>query len=387
MKNQKQLFSLQKDIHYLNCAFKAPLLKSVEAAAIKALQTDRNPIGIQPKDFFSRPKKVRKEFGKLVNCEAERVAIIPSVSYGLATALHNIKCKKGKHAITIENEFPSGYLSLKKWCETHHATLKVINSDSKKELKGKTWNKDILKSINEETAVVVLSSVHWMNGIKFDLEKIGQKCRSVGAKFIIDGTQSVGALPIDVQKCNIDVLVCASYKWLLGSYSLALAHFGEHFDNGTPLEESWTNRTNAENFTELTNYAENYQQKAARYNVGESSSFILMPMLHTALKQINTWTPSEIQAYAGKLTEPLFEYLENLGVRQEPKSYQANHLFGLKLPTDIDMELLKENLVKHNIYLSVRGAYLRVAVNIFNTKQDISKLIEVIEMTRNGNRN
>ncbi|MGX7836112.1 aminotransferase class V-fold PLP-dependent enzyme, partial [Campylobacter fetus subsp. venerealis] len=75
------------------------------------------------------------------------------------------------------------------WCDKHHAELKVIGADKEVAKLGESWNKNILESISPETAVVLMSSVHWMNGLKFDLESIGQKCKTVGAIFIVDGTQ------------------------------------------------------------------------------------------------------------------------------------------------------------------------------------------------------
>src|SRR5690606_18561046 len=134
-----------------------------------------------------------------------------------------------------------------------------------------------------------ISSVHWMNGLRFDLKAIGEKCSSVGARFIVDGTQSVGALPMDVEEFKIDALICATYKWLLGPYSLGLVFMGKAFDDGVPLEESWMNRKNSMDFSTLTHYESEYEESAARYNVGETSNFILMPMLRESLAQINSW--------------------------------------------------------------------------------------------------
>ncbi|MEZ4722552.1 MAG: aminotransferase class V-fold PLP-dependent enzyme [Flavobacteriales bacterium] len=95
----------------------------------------------------------------------------------------------------------------------------------------------------------------------------------------MDGTQSVGAMHMDVMRYNIDALVCAGYKWLLGPYSIGMAYIGETFNDGIPLEETWMNRTNAQDFSHLTDYDPVYQPGAARYSIGESSQFILLPML------------------------------------------------------------------------------------------------------------
>ena len=80
MRNQKHLFSLQEDIHYLNCAYKAPLLKSCEVAATKALKDDRNPIGRTPEHFFKDLGIIKSEFSKIVKCNPSQVAIIRSLT-------------------------------------------------------------------------------------------------------------------------------------------------------------------------------------------------------------------------------------------------------------------------------------------------------------------
>ena len=77
--------------------------------------------------------------------------------------------------------------------------------------------------------------MHWTDGTLFDLAAIGERCREVGAALVVDATQSVGALDFDVQAVQPDVLIVATYKWLLGPYSLSLAYFGPRFDDGEPL--------------------------------------------------------------------------------------------------------------------------------------------------------
>jgi selenocysteine lyase/cysteine desulfurase len=382
MDSQKHLFSLDPDIHYLNCGYKAPLMKTAEQAAIKALIQERNPTSIAPEDFFTLPKEVKARFAELVNCDTLQVALIPSSSYGFATALANVICDIGQHAIVLEDEFPSGYFSLKTWCDANQAELKVIGPDKNSATLGESWNRNLLESITDETALVLMSSVHWMNGLKFDLESIGQKCKSVGVIFIVDGTQSVGAADMDVKRFKIDALICASYKWLLGPYGMGISYFGQAFEGGQPLEESWMNRTNSQDFANLTNYDQEYSESSGRYNVGEMSNFILLPMLNEALKQVSEWTVSEIERYCHELTIPLYEYLKSRNVVLEDERYVSHHLFGLKLPEDVDGELLKSNLLNKKVSVSNRGGYLRVSVNMFNTTKDIEKLIQVLECSR-----
>lgn len=382
MDSQKHLFRLDPEIHYLNCGYKGPLMKAAEQAAVQALIRDRNPSSITPEDFFNTAKEVKGRFADLVNCDPLQVALIPSTSYGFATALGNISCEPGQHAIVLKDEFPSGYFSLKTWCHKNQAILRVIGPDKDAQTPGESWNKKILDSITSETAVVLMSSVHWMNGLKFDLESIGQKCKTVGAIFIVDGTQSTGAAEMDVKRFKIDALICASYKWLFGPYGMGISYFGPAFDGGEPLEESWLNRTNSQDFGNLTKYDHEYTEESGRYNVGEMSNFILLPMLNESLKQINEWTVKEIENYCRELTNPLYDYLEIRGVTVEEEQYTSHHIIGLKLPVEFDPELLKSTLQANKISVSNRGENLRISVNVFNTTEDINQLIDALESSR-----
>lgn len=378
MKNQKALFNLDPSVHYLNCAYMSPMLKSVEEKGIAGIKRKRNPFEVTPIDFFTEADEVRALFATMVNCRPSQVAWIPSASYGLSTAVKNVVGGKGKHAITIKEEFPSGVFPLRRWCQEQGSDLIVIDAELPEGSQGKVWNEKILNAINTDTAMVLISSIHWMNGLRFDLEKIGTRCREVGATFIVDATQSLGALPIDVQANKIDVLVSACYKWMMGPYSCGLAYFSEDFDEGVPLEETWMNRGNAVNFRGLTEYDMEYKPGAGRYNVGESGNFILLPMVKEALRQLQAWDIDEIQSYCKSLTDPLIEYCQEIGCPIEDESYRVGHLVGLNLPQSVDLEALLISLQTDRIKVSVRGNTIRVAPNVYNTPEDIEALRKTI---------
>jgi len=378
MLTQKNLFQLPDDIHYLNCAYMSPLLKSVEEAGINGMQKKRNPANIKADDFFAEAATVREQFGALVNCDAAQVAIIPSASYGLKTAVNNLPTNKGKFAITIGDEFPSGYYSIEAWCKENNKELVVIKAPETKNSRAEKWNEQLLESINADTVAVVMSSIHWMDGTMFNLEAIGKRCKETGTVFIVDGTQSVGALPMDVSKFCIDALICAAYKWLLGPYSTGLAYFSEFFNHGKPLEETWKNRINALDFPRLTNYTTEYKSGAGRYNMGESANFTLMPMLNAALTQIAEWKVENIQNYCGKLITPLEQFLYTNNFHIEDACYRAKHLFGFQLPPSINTQQLMSALQEKKISVSLRGNAVRISPHLYNTENDIAVLMETL---------
>ena len=380
MQNQSSKFSLSKGVTYLNCAYMSPLLKSVEKAGITGMQRKRNPFLISAEDFFSETELLRKEFGLLINAkDFKRIVVVPSVSYGLATVVNNAKLESGDKIIVAAEQFPSNYYPWERLAlETKSKNISVAPPNIRTG-RGKKWNERILEAIDNKTKIVALGNVHWADGTRFDLEKIRKRTREVGALLVIDGTQSVGAMPFDVQKIQPDALICGGYKWLMGPYSIGLAYYGEYFDQGKPIEENWMNRLYSENFTALVNYQSKYQSGSLRYEVGEHSNFILVPMMLEALKQINRWQPENIRQYCKRISKPFIDKLTSAGFWIEEETDRGNHLFGVRFPAHVSIEAAKENIKKKKISVSFRGDSMRVAPNVYNDTGDFERLFDALQ--------
>lgn len=377
--SKRSEFSLPKGITFLNGAYMSPLHKDVEKAGLRALRLKRNPISITPQDFYTKSDELRKEFAKLINApDPQHIAIIPSVSYGMATVANNIMLRAGDEIIVATEQFPSNYYAWKKKCDQHGAVVKAIAPPDDFLHRGKRWNENILKSISSQTRVVAIGHIHWADGTLFDLDAIRARTKEVGALLIIDGTQSVGALPFDVQRLQPDALICAGYKWLLGPYGLGLAYYGSYFKNGTPIEENWIARLNSEDFSGLVNYQEAYQPGMLRYDMGERSNFINVPMLLKAIQQLNKWQPQRIQDYCKAISDEAVNILRHHDFIIEEDDARAHHLFGVRLPQHLSLEQTKERILRHKIYVSVRGNSIRVAPNVYNTKKDFDRLVKVL---------
>ncbi|NGP75491.1 aminotransferase class V-fold PLP-dependent enzyme [Balneolaceae bacterium YR4-1] len=377
---QKHLFSLPEDHHYLNCAYFSPILKSVEEAGKRGIEQKRTPWKVSPEHFFKDSDRLRSLFAQLVNApKANRVAILPSASYGLSTVAKNLPRDTSKKIIVVGEQFPSNVYPWMRYCDETDAQLEIIKAPDKPKGRGKRWNEHILDAIDKNTLMVAIGNVHWTDGTLFDLISIGKKCREIGAFLVIDGTQSVGALPFDIQEIRPDALICAGYKWLMGPYSIALGYFGPRFREGIPLEEGWLDRKGSEDFAGLVNYVDEYQPGSIRFDVGERSNFILVPMMIKALEQLLEWEPKNIQNYCKDLTQQLVEELPQLGFQIEDTEWRSHHLFGIRLPEHISAKELQQNLTDHNIHVSVRGSAIRIAPNVYNEEEDIEALKNILK--------
>lgn len=376
---QRHLYTLDEEITFLNGAYMSPMLKSVEEIGIKNLLKKRNPADFDLKDFFNPTEQLKSSFADLINTtEIQNIVPIGSASYGLATVAYNIPMGKGDKICLLSDQFPSNYYIWQRMAHSTGAEIVTLRASESVKDRGKIWNERILDSITSDVRVVAMAHVHWADGTLFDLEAIRKRCDEVGAYLIIDGTQSVGALPYDQSKIKADALICAGYKWLHGPYGIGVAYYGDRFHNGTPIEESWINRLNSDDFKNLVNYQIKYRAGAQRYAVGESSNFILLPMLVNAIQQINKWQPHRFQSYCKSLSTILNERLEKHGYWMEEEQYRAHHLFGIKIPEKVDIEVIKSEIDRQKISVSYRGDYIRVSPSVYNTEVEVEKFAKCL---------
>lgn len=382
MDHQRQLFDLPEEVAYLNCAYMSPQLKAVTAVGQDAILRKQRPHEIAVQDFFQPVNDLKIAFSKLINNpEPQRVAIIPSASYGIANVAKNIRWEEGDEIIVVAEQFPSNIYSWKRVAEAHPVKLLEIGSNSYTE-RTTSWNKAVLEQIHSKTKLVSISHVHWADGTVFDLEAIRKKTKEVGALLVIDGTQSIGALPFDQAKFQVDALICAAYKFLMGPYSIGLAYYGSAFDDGIPIEENWINRHNSQDFRALVNYQEAYQPLAGKYSVGEHSNFLLVPMLHRALEQILAWGTGNIQAFAKNLGREVLTQLRSEGLFIADDSLRAGHLFGISLNDQINLDRFKQCLHEKNVFVSFRGNSIRVSPHVYNRDTDFERLYDVFQAAK-----
>jgi len=376
---QKHLFHLDPAAHYLNGAYMSPMLASVEEAGLRALLRKRQPDKIAPQDFFTDTERLRGLFARLVNApSAEQVALVPAASYGLAAVAKNLPVRRGQKIVVAEAQFPSNVYPWMTLAQEKGLDLQIVAMPTEPAHRGRHWNERLLEAIDERTALVSLGHIHWANGTVFDLQKMAEKVHAHGGLLVVDGTQSVGALPMDVQALGLDALVCAGYKWLMGPYSLGYAWFGPAFLSGQPLEENWVNRLHSEDFARLVDYQSAYQPGGRRFDVGERSNFNLVPMGIAALEQLLAWGPANVQAYCRDLMAEATALWQEHGFWTEQPEARAAHLFGIQLPAHMEPSVLQQKLKARNVHVSVRGDFVRIAPNVYNDAADVAALTEVL---------
>jgi selenocysteine lyase/cysteine desulfurase len=369
---QRELFDIPAGVTYLNCSYMAPQLRSVTAAGLAAVARKSAPWNVPPSAFFDESERLRATFAAVAGVDADAIALVPSVSYGVGTAVANIAIAAGQTVVVLAEQFPSNVYAWRAVAAARGAEVVTVARPADGD-----WTAAVTAVIDERTAVVAVPQCHWTDGSIVELVAVGAVARGVGAALVVDATQSFGAVPFDVAAVQPDFLVTAGYKWLLGPYSLGYLYVAPHRRDGVPLEHNWITRAGSEDFTALVDYRDEPAPGARRFDVGERSNFVLVPMAIAALEQILAWGVSSIAATLGELTAAIASGAASLGYRTAPPDLRGPHMLGLRNPSGVPASLAAR-LADQQIHVSIRGDSIRVSPHLYNTPDDVARLLSAL---------
>ncbi|HSK99326.1 MAG TPA: aminotransferase class V-fold PLP-dependent enzyme [Rubrobacteraceae bacterium] len=367
------MFEIPERISYLNCAYMSPQLRSAREIGERVVSRKSRPWKITPTDFFEEAEEARTLFARLVGGDADGVALVPSVSYGVAVAAANVAVRRGQRILILEDQFPSNVYQWRELAGERGADVVIVPRPADLD-----WTTAVLERVDESTAVISVPNCHWTDGSFLDLVRVGERARVVGAALVVDAVQSLGAHPFDVRAVRPDFLVASSYKWLLGPYGVGFMYVGEGYREGTPIEHNWINRHNSEDFSQLVDYQGAFQPGARRYDVGERSNFVLLPMANEALRQILAWGVESISETIGGLTDLIESEARGRGIEATPSEKRARHMIGLRLGPGAPDDLAAR-LATRNVFVSVRGESVRVSPHLYNDAEDVRRLFGALE--------
>jgi selenocysteine lyase/cysteine desulfurase len=375
---QRDLFSLPEGLHYLNSAARTPLLKSSEAIGMEALQRQRVPGELTGEAYQRASEALRAGIGRLINAPADAIALVPAVSYGVAIAAHHVRLRRGQNVVLPSEDFPSDVYPWMTACAAAGAEVRLVERPPPGPAPARAWSERVLEALDGNTAVVNLSAVHWTDGTLFDLAAIGRRAREVGALFVVDGSQLVGAAPFDFAAVQPDLLVGVGYKWLLGPYQLGYAAVGERLRDAVPFEQHWGNRL-ADASGGSTAYSTEYRPGARRFDGGEHANPITLPMFCEGVRQVLAWGVDAVQAYCAALGRRLQPLAADGRLQMAEPGQRCEHIIGLRPADAAAMPRILECLRRRNVRVSQRGSAVRVAPYVFNTPADLDALCEALE--------
>jgi selenocysteine lyase/cysteine desulfurase len=374
--SQRALFEMPRDICYLNAASWSPLPLRTQEAARAAVGRKGTPWTIDPDFANSQHQRARTAAARLIEADPADVALIPSISYGVATAAKVLTIDRGTRVIVLEDDHSSPVLEWQTRAAAQAFTVETVQRPGDGD-----WTSAVLAAIERSGApplsLASISSVHWSDGGLIDVETIGAALRQRGARFLIDATHGAGVLAMDVRRLDPDFVIFPTYKWLLGPYGRAFLYIARRHQGGIPLEQTSFGRRNvrAENAVYFADLG--YVSDAARFDMGERDHFISMEMAAIGMEMMAEWGATAIAQRLLMLTDRIAEGLRGTGVDLPERDLRAPHILSLSFRNGMPTDLIK-GLAGENIYVAPRLGRMRISPHVYNDEADADRFIAAL---------
>jgi selenocysteine lyase/cysteine desulfurase len=370
--SRRDLFDVPEEVAYFNTASLSPVLHSVREAGESALRRRARPWAIGEADWFTDVERLRTLAGRLVGGDADGIALVPATSYGFAVAAANLPLEAGQQVLVLADEYPSGVYTWRRMAERTGAGIRTVTRSA-----GQTWTEAVLAAIDERVGIVSVPNVHWTDGGLVDLERVAARTHAAGARLVVDASQSLGVMPLDVAALRPDFVASVGHKWLLGPLGRGYLWVAEEHREGRPLEENWILRAGSDDFARLVDYRDEYLPGARRYDQGAQTLFELTPMAIAALEQVLAWGPPRIAAALAAVTAAIETRNAAAGVAVTPSEPRGPHLLGLRVPAGAT-ERVTTALKDANCFVARRGDAIRVSPHLHVTQADVDRLVTIL---------
>jgi len=397
----RQLFEIPEGDVYLACASRAPLATRTFDAGVRATALKKHPWTFGD----GAHGLARESFAKLINCAPCDVALCPSTSFALTTAARAvaIHMRAGDVGLILEDQMSSNTYPWQNLQDTHGLDLQAVAYPS-----DGNWTAALLNRLaalevdGSRVAVVAIPIYLWTDcSGPIDLSAVSKVCRDTSRQMrtilVVDATQSVGAVPIDVQSTPVDFLAASVHKWLFGAYGLSCLFVAPHWSSDlrlAPLVEDEHPRAHMANGDDeaffdlkLPGYPKAYVEGAARLDSGGRPNPIVLPMAIDGMKMVLEWGPERIAAALAPLTKRIHDVCtQRLGLWVPPN--HGPHFLGVG-PGPADGCSNREEvaawlfdaacyLKTRRIYVTARLKVLRVAPHLYTTIADVDRFLEVL---------
>ncbi len=356
MKNLRKEFPVLTNHTYLNTAYSGLLYDS--------LLEHRQEHDL---DFIIGGSMFRENSTKLLNnlrntiagffgSSSNNVVLTPNFSLGINTVLNGLD--KRLKVVLLDNDYPSvNFAATNKEFEICYAKIDVNLEQNISEVV-QQHNPDIL----------LFSVVQYTNGVLIDLDFIKElKLKNPNLLIIADATQFCGTRTFDFDSSGIDILGCSGYKWLLGGYGNGFLLFKDEILLKT-TPESYVKAASA------SIYDKSYTSLAARFESGHLDTFNFSS-LQFSLNKLSQIGISQIENQIQELSEYAKQELSKLQLIEESVIQRKQHSSIYNIKGD---QKLYNYLKDNDIITALRGTGIRISLHIYNSIEDIDKLISVL---------
>jgi selenocysteine lyase/cysteine desulfurase len=376
LESQRALFDIPPDVAYLNAAAWSPLPRATVAAAHSAVERKAQPWKLAANFHETQYARARAAAAALIGAEPHDVALVSSVSYGVAIAGKVLAPARGSRVLVLENDHTSPVLEWMTRAEAQGFTVETVPQPGDGD-----WTAAVLAAIARPGAAPLslasISSVHWSDGGLLDLHKIRDALRPHGAALLVDATHSVGVIATDVKTLDPDFLIFPTYKWVLGPYGRAFVYVAKRHQDGVPLEQTSLARRDVRAENKVYFADTRYLPDARRFDMGERDHFISMEMAAIGMEMMQRWGAAAITERLAALTRRIADGVAAAGVVRPDDRFRAPHILCLRFP-DRPLGEIVAKLAHEQVYVAPRLGRMRISPHVYNDDADVDRFIAAV---------
>jgi cysteine desulfurase / selenocysteine lyase len=324
-------------------------------------------------EWEAKVEQTRDLFAKFIGAyNKEEIAFTHSTSEGMNIIAHMLSDK----GIVISNEleFPSSNLP---WLNKDKGNIMFVKARDENKVLIEDIGK-MLKQNSEKAKTVVTSHVQYSTGYRQDLEALGEITTKNGLYFVVNCTQSLGALQFNVKDFGIDFMVSNGHKWMLSSFGVGALYIKKKYlrdaKNFRPEFFSQSGQNRRERYE--NNMKMNMSNSARRFELG-TPHFPNITALNAAVRYISKIGITDIERRILKLSDYLIDCLVDMKLEILSPIEERKHRSGIilfKARKKKPLEIVNE-LGKRRIIVSQRGVGIRVSTHFYNNEQDVDRLM------------
>jgi selenocysteine lyase/cysteine desulfurase len=362
-------------VAYLNAALQGPMPLAAACEAQAALEWKKRPDRLADTAYFDLPDRIREKISRVIGARPEEIAVTSGASAGLASVAAGIDWKPGDEVLVGRGEFPAHFSTWLRYEKAGKLRMRVV------EPRGCFITADdYIAQIGPQTRVISASLVRFDNGARLDSARVGEACRKAGAALLLDISQCAGSMPMNIHELGATMAVCGGYKWLLGPYGTGFFWIASEWIERLPLGAVYFMALEgARDFQAMP--SENFVPVpgARRWDSAETANFTNLAAFESSLDMVLRIGLDSVARHVDGLVGELIERLPPNCVLASPEERSKRGPYVcISARKREETRALYDKVRAAQIHVSLRDNALRISPYLYNTTEEISRLIEVL---------
>ena len=369
-------WALSGDTIYLNSASTGPLPARTVRALAEWNEARMQPQTLSDAAVFGMLDRSRELVARLIGADTREIALAANTGYGTNLAAFGLPIESGDVILAPDLEFPANVYPWMALAERRGAEFRRLPLRD-----GIPDEEALHRAIADarRLKIVTVTWVSFVSGYRFDLASLAGACHARGAYLVVDAIQGVGAAPLDVHACGVDVLTCGAQKWLLSPWGTGFVYVREGLVRELePSQVSWMAFEGTDDFTRLTDYRYEWRGDARRFEQ------ITLPYqdfagMNASLELLEELGHEAVRDHVARLADCIVDWADSRRdvalVTPRDRERRAG-IVAVKPPHAADASArLKAAGVVH----SLREGAIRLAPHCFTTEQELRRALEMLD--------